>query len=53
MATPIRDVPTLTGRAAREFVKKAQEVERNPHTKECKMSEETFKKILASAKFDL
>ncbi|KAA6342919.1 hypothetical protein EZS27_009379 [termite gut metagenome] len=50
MATPIRDVPTLTGKIAKEFVKKAEGVEKKPHTKECNMSNETFKKILAKAK---
>ena len=36
MATPVKIIPTLHGEAARAFIERAEERERNPHPTEKK-----------------
>ncbi|KAA6333951.1 hypothetical protein EZS27_017682 [termite gut metagenome] len=46
MATPIRDCPTLTGKVAEDFIKKAKEAEKRRGTIELKMTYKDYKAIL-------
>jgi hypothetical protein len=45
MALEIRGIPVLYGNAAEQFIRKAEEVEKNPHTEPLKISHDDLKRM--------